>query len=172
MNRILRNGCILTLAIGVLIAAVIIGINLYDTHEEESMVFAYKQQNDYIIEITEHESSNHWCEDRFYKFFQDGTGLYLRIADHEDLSCSLGPSECGLSDGVDTVHFVYTILSGAIVFPLAEDQAPEYDTIFVDRNTYTITVGDDYIGNEREIDYNSSKIRSLFSAVDVNKCPQ
>lgn len=74
------------------------------------MVFAYKQQNDYIIEITEHESSNHWYEDRFYKFFQDGTGLYLRIADHEDLNCSLGPSECGLSDGIDTVHFVYTIL--------------------------------------------------------------
>lgn len=61
MNRILKNGYFLTLAIGVLIAAVIIGINLYDTHEEESMVFAYKQQNDYIIEITEHESSNHWC---------------------------------------------------------------------------------------------------------------
>lgn len=105
-------------------------------------------------------------------FLQDGTGWYLRIADHEDLSCSLGPSESGLSDGVDTVHFVYTILPEAIVFPLAEDQAPKYDTIFVDRNTYTITVGDDYIGNNREINYSSSKIRSLFSAIDGNKRPQ
>lgn len=155
-----------------MIAVVIIGINLYDTHKEESIVFAYKQQNDYIIEITEHESSNHWYEDRFYKFFQDGTGLYLRIADHEDLSCSLDPSECGLSDGVDTVHLVYTILPGAIVFPFAEYQAPEYDTIFVDRNTYTITVGDDYMGNKREIDYSSSKVRSLFFAIDVNKRSQ
>lgn len=99
MNRLLKICCFLTLAFGVLSAAVIIGINLYDTHKEELMMSAYKQQTDFLLEITEHESSNHWCEDRFCKLFPDGMELYLRIAEHEDLSCSLGPSEYGLSDG-------------------------------------------------------------------------
>lgn len=44
-----------------------------------------------------------------------------------------------------------------------------YDAIFVDRSTYIITIGDDYMGHKRKVDNSSSKIRKSLTVIDRDK---
>lgn len=64
--------------------------------------------------IESNHGANHYGENEYYKFFSNGTGLYLFESWHDPMDCHY--SDCTLEAKTDTATFKYSVRNNKIIF--------------------------------------------------------
>lgn len=97
-----------------LICVVIILVKMNFNHKSAKEDY-YNSIDDYAFELVEcNQGANHYGEREYYKFFTNGTGLYLFISWHDSFECS---GDCNLSAQTDTLTFRYHVNGDTIFYP-------------------------------------------------------
>lgn len=153
-----NKGCISSIACLLLVLLLtFVFIKIYSNHKTAKEDY-YNSVDDYAFELVEYNSgANHYGETEYYKFFTNGTGLYLFIAWHDTSECD---GECDLSAQTDTLTFKYSVNGNTISYPRwiksVMNGKPEQELIFINPVCQTIVLGEKdnrYIDPEK-IDWN------------------
>lgn len=110
-----KRGCMLSFIITIIIVIVgVLSLYFYQRHQNSKQIY-YKGIDEYAFELTEsNHGANHYGENEYYKFFSDGTGLYLFESWHDPSDCD--DSECTLEARTDTATFKYKASNNRIIF--------------------------------------------------------
>lgn len=154
-----KKGFLLSLAI--LIGIVIIGFVIYSLVQKyrTGKQTSYEERTDYAFELIDaNQGANHYGEIEHYKFFDDGTGLYLFESWHDPMDCD--EPDCDLKAYTDTAHFTYDVDGYNLMFErnpksLSSYYAPKQNTnimllpderqIYIHENEYPLQVIDETI---------------------------
>lgn len=106
-----KKGCMLSLAIFIGIA--ILGVSSYYFAQKHKVAkqSAYNEITDFAFELVDpNQGANHYGEIEYYKFFSNGTGLYLFESWHDPMDCD--EPGCELEARTDTAYFSYDVMDG------------------------------------------------------------
>lgn len=146
----------LQLSLLILIGILVIGAITFKTIQNHKEANIYKEQKVYAFELRDFRNgANHYGEMEYYKFFSDGTGLYLFESWHDPMDCK--DPECDLVSRTDTAQFKYDIKNGNMLFfktspkgfsssyDMVVKLLPEEQTIYIDENKYPLQVNTESI---------------------------
>lgn len=109
-----KKGCLFSFAI--MIGIIIIGtisFSLVQKHKAAKQTY-YNEKDGYAFELKEfNQGANHYGEREYYKFFSDGTGLYLFESWHDPMDCN--DPDCTLEARTDTATFRYNVINHCTV---------------------------------------------------------
>lgn len=105
-----KKGCLFSFLIMVgLIIIGSIGFKLYKNHKDGKQTY-YKELGGYAFELIDaNQGANHYGEIEYYKFFSNGTGVYMFESWHDPMDCH--DPECNLESFVDTLSFRYDVVN-------------------------------------------------------------
>ena len=146
----------LQLSLLILIGILVIGAITFKTIQNHKEANIYQEQKVYAFELRDFRNgANHYGEMEYYKFFSDGTGLYLFESWHDPMDCN--DPECDLESRTDTAQFKYDIKNGNMLFfktspkgfsssyDIVVKLLPEERTIYIDENKYPLQVNTESI---------------------------
>lgn len=142
-----NKGCAFSI-IGVLLVmlATYLSVKVYNKQLTAKEDY-YNSIDDYAFELVEcNQGANHYGEREYYKFFTNGTGLYLFVAWHDPSDCDGG---CDLSSQTDTLTFNYKVYGNTISYPrwikgvMGGD--PTQDVILIDPISQSFELDEDDI---------------------------
>lgn len=110
-----KKGFILSFAI--FIGITIVGIGSYylvQKHKVAKQTF-YNEITDFAFELVDpNQGANHYGEIEYYKFFSNGTGLYLFESWHDPMDCD--EPGCDGEARIDTAYFSYDVMDEHVLF--------------------------------------------------------
>lgn len=158
-----NKGCLYTI-IGVLV--VILAIWTWNRIHEKQLRAAttdkedyYHSLDDFVFEMQEfNQGANHYGEQNYYKFFDNGTGFYLFVAWHDKSECD---GDCDLTAKTDTTSFTYTVSPKGISYPTMNGWIGN-NVIPIDVQSHTISFeqGDTRYINPEKVNWD--KVEQLF----------
>jgi len=107
----------LLLSMSIMLGILIIGWAIFGLIQKHkvSKQTSYNEQKDYAFELYDfNQGANHYGEREYYKFFSDGTGLYLFESWHDPMDCD--EPGCDLEARTDTAYFSYDVMDGHLLF--------------------------------------------------------
>lgn len=110
-----KKGCMWSFVILVSIIILIWGgINWRDKHKVAKQT-SYNEITDFAFELVDpNQGANHYGEVEYYKFFSNGTGLYLFESWHDPMDCD--EPGCELEARTDTAYFSYDVMDEHVLF--------------------------------------------------------
>lgn len=116
-----------------------LSLYFYHRHQNAKQIY-YNGIDEYAFELTEsNHGANHYGENEYYKFFSNGTGLYLFESWHDPMDCHY--SDCTLEAKTDTATFKYSVRNNKIIF--SEIKYKDTIAVTIDISNKRIVV-DDY----------------------------
>lgn len=128
-----KKGFLLSLAIMFCIAIIgAVSFVLVQKHKTAKQTF-YNEHKEYAFELVEaNQGANHYGEIESYKFFSNGTGIYLFESWHDPMDCD--ESGCSLEARTDTAYFNYDVVNyDMLVF----GRNPKGESTYLDANQKT-----------------------------------
>ncbi len=151
--------------IGIILAIVLAYKTIQRWGMEEKI--KYDSVDDYVFELAKFDQgANHYGEIEHYKFFDNGTGLFLFESWHDDMDCD--DPDCELKEEYKTTTFTYEVTDDHhIKFKTGDSclyflEYPETETITIDLDNHRIYQGDSeyqpyQLQNEEKTDWQTIK---------------
>lgn len=110
-----KKGLMLSLVI--FIGITIVGVGSYYLVQKHNVAKqdSYNEITDFAFELYDfNQGANHYGEREYYKFFCNGTGVYLFESWHDPMDCD--EPGCDLEARADTAYFTYEVMDGHVLF--------------------------------------------------------
>ena len=107
----------LMLSLGIFIGIAFVGISTYYLLQKHKVAKheAYNEITNFSFELYDfNQGANHYGEREYYKFFCNGTGLYLFESWHDPMDCD--EPGCDFEAHTDTAYFSYDVMDGHLLF--------------------------------------------------------
>lgn len=110
-----KKGLMLSLVIFIGIAIVGVGSYYLLQKHKTAKQDSYNEITDFAFELYDfNQGANHYGEREYYKFFSNGTGLYLFESWHDPMDCD--EPGCDLEARTDTANFTYIVDGDMLMF--------------------------------------------------------